>query len=64
MSQKSYYTITGAVFLIIAILHLLRIVNGWPADIGGFIVPMWLSWIAVLLAGYLAYHGLKIKKVA
>jgi len=38
-------------------------VNGWPADIGGFVVPMWLSWVAVPLAGYLAYHGLKIKKV-
>ncbi|OGM79552.1 hypothetical protein A2197_00820 [Candidatus Woesebacteria bacterium RIFOXYA1_FULL_48_16] len=63
MSQKSYYLTTGAVFLVIAILHLLRIVNGWPADIGGFVVPMWLSWVAVPLAGYLAYHGLKIKKV-
>ena len=63
MSQKSYYLTTGAVFLVIAILHLLRIVNGWPADIGGFVVPMWLSWVAVPLAGYLGYHGLKIKKV-
>ena len=63
MSQKSYYLTTGAVFLVIAILHLLRIVNGWPANISGFVVPMWLSWVAVLFAGYLAYHGLKIKKV-
>ena len=64
MNQKSYYLTTGAVFLVIAILHLLRIVNGWPANISGFVVSMWLSWGAVPFAGYRAYHGLKIKKVA
>lgn len=61
MSQKSYYATTGTVFLIIAILQLLRVLNGWPAFIGTFVVPMWLSWVAVLLAGYLAYQGLKKK---
>ena len=59
MSQKSYYSVTGGIFLIIAVLHLLRVVNGWPADIGTFSVPMWLSWLGVLLAGYLSYNGFK-----
>ncbi len=61
MSQKSYYSVTGTVFLIIGVLHLLRVLNSWPANIGTFVVPIWFSWAAVLLAGYLAYHGLKRK---
>lgn len=59
MSQKAYHATTGTIFLIIAALHLLRVLNGWEVNIGTFIVPMWLSWVGVLLAGFLAYQGLK-----
>lgn len=62
MSQKSYYYVTGGVFLIIAVLHLLRIVNSWPVNIADFAVPIWLSWLGVLLAGVLAYYGLRRKE--
>lgn len=59
MNQKIFNLTTGTIFLIIGILHFLRVLNSWPVNIGIFTVPMWLSWIAVALAGYLAYHGLK-----
>ncbi len=59
MNQKTFNSTAGTIFLIISILHLLRIVNGWPASIGAFAVPIWLSWVAVAVAGFLAYHGLK-----
>ena len=59
MSQKSYYSVTGTIFLVITVLQFLRIINSWPAEIATVAVPMWASWVAVLLAGYLAYHGLK-----
>jgi len=59
MSQKTYYCATGTIFLIIAVLHLYRVVRGWEASIGGWPVPLWLSWVAVAVAGCLAYNGLK-----
>ena len=62
MNQKSYYSLTGTIFLVIAIVHLLRILNDWPARINTFTLPMWLSYAAVIVAGYLAYHGLKRKQ--
>ena len=49
----------GILFLIIAVLHALRLLYGWPAVIGTFVVPMWASWVAVVVAGTLSYHGLK-----
>ena len=59
IDQKTYFLITSVIFLIIAVLHVMRIVLGWPAAIGGWEVPFWLSWVAVILAGYLAYIGFK-----
>jgi len=61
MNSKSFYSISGTIFLLIAVGHLLRILNGWGAEIGSFSIPMWISWVAVVLAGYLSYQGLKKK---
>ena len=54
MSQRTFLGVSGTIFGIIAVLHLLRIMYGWPAQIGTFVVPTWLSWLSLLVAGYLA----------
>lgn len=60
MSQKTFSLLTGVIFLLIFILHLLRIIRGWDAVIGGLVMSMWLSWVAIIIAGYLAYQGFKL----
>lgn len=62
MSQRSFPLITGAIFTLIALLHLLRIVFGWEAIIGGWVLPAWVSWAALPVAGYLAYEGFRLGK--
>ncbi len=59
MDQKTYFLTTAIIFLIITVLHVLRLTLGWSAVIGGWEIPIWLSWIALILAGYLSYKGLK-----
>jgi hypothetical protein len=59
MDQKTYNTITAVVFLIVALLHLLRIIFGWSAEIGGVTIPMWVSWLALLVSAALAYFGFR-----
>ena len=59
LHQRAYNTITAAIFAVIAALHLLRIVFGWPAQIGGWDVPQWLSWLAFVVAGALAWVGFR-----
>ena len=61
MNSKSFYSVTGIIFLVIAAGHLLRTLNGWEAQIGSLLIPMWVSWVAIVLAGYLSYQGLKKK---
>jgi hypothetical protein len=59
MDQKAYNAITAALFLIMAVLHLLRIIFGWPAQIGGLGIPPWASWIALIVTGALTYFGFR-----
>jgi hypothetical protein len=40
-----------------AIMHLLRIIFGWDVQIGGVAIPFWVSWLALPIAGALAYFG-------
>ena len=58
MGPKSFSVAAGIIFLIIALLHALRIFYGWEAVIGGFVVPKWVSWIALVIFAYLSYAGL------
>lgn len=61
MHQKTYFTLTGLIFLIIAVLHLFRLAYGWEAQIGGWDVPMWLSVVAFLLSGFLSYSAFRLR---
>lgn len=60
MDQKNYIVVTSVIFLIIFALHGARIFFGWDAMIGGWEVPMWLSWLAVAATGFLAYFGFSL----
>lgn len=60
MKQKTFLLTAGAIFAAIAMLHLLRLLLGWEAIIGGWPVPTWISWIALLIAGYLAITGMRL----
>lgn len=62
MNIKTFAKVSGVIFLIIAILHLLRLVLQWDAAIGGWDVPMWLSIAALFIAGYLGYQGVRLSK--
>ena len=62
MNQRRFDLVAGAIFAVIAIMHLARIVYGWNAVINHWSVPMWASWLAVVIAGCLAYQGLKLNK--
>jgi hypothetical protein len=62
MTQKSYNLVTGVLFIVIGSLHLLRSIVGWDAVVGGVEIPLWISWVVVVLAAYLAYYGIKACK--
>ena len=62
MSQKLFCLIGGIVFLLIAIGHLLRVIFRAPLNLAGFAAPMWASWVAFVVLGYLAFAGLRASR--
>ena len=60
MDQKTFSAVAGGIFALVALLHLSRIYMGWPAVIGSWAVPMWVSWIGLVVAGGLSYFGLRL----
>jgi hypothetical protein len=62
MNQKAFLAVSGTIFGVVGILHLGRILAGWPAHIGPFEAPMWLSWVAAALAGYLAVTAFRLRR--
>ncbi len=60
MTQKTFSLIAGLIFLVIALMHVLRLAFEWQATLAGRAMPMWVSWVAILVAGYLAYEGFRL----
>ena len=58
MSQKTFSLVVGLVFLLIAVVHGLRLALRWEAVVNGWSVPMWMSALAPIIAVYLAFEGL------
>ena len=62
MSKNTFTLLAGAIFLIVAVAHALRLIFKWEVVIGGWQVPMWLSAVALVIAAYLAYEGFRISQ--
>lgn len=62
MNPKTFFYTTAVIFFLIAVTHALRIIYGWRAAIGGFEAPVWLSWIALVIALVLSYQGFRLTK--
>ena len=56
-NNKWYFTVSAIIFTVIAIAHLGRIVLMLDANVAGYDVPLWVSGVFVLIAGYLATRG-------
>lgn len=52
MSNK-YIVVSGAVFGVVAVLQAVRTLNQWPVHIGTLEIPIWASWIGIVVAGSL-----------
>ena len=61
MKQRTFNTVAGTVFLLVAVLHALRLLRGWDLLIAGRHVPLWASWAGLALAGFLAYSAFSRK---
>ncbi len=55
--QKSYVAVTAIIFMLVAIGHVVRIVQGWQVQLGDMGVAMSVSWAALVVSGAVAIWG-------
>ena len=58
--MRAYLAVSGTLFGIVALMHVLRLVQDWPVQLAGWPVPLWVSWIGVLVAGGLCLWGFRL----
>ena len=58
--MRNYVVFSGLIFALIALAHILRLVFDWPLQIGDVTVPIWVSWIAVIVPAALATWAVTI----
>jgi hypothetical protein len=60
MAYRTYCLLSGTLFGLVALAHLLRILSGLPIEVGGVSVPMLASWLGAVFPGALAIWALRI----
>jgi len=64
MTQRTFSLVTAILFCLVALLHGVRLLRGWQVTIEGAVIPVWISWIGLAIAAYLAYQGFLLSKTA
>jgi hypothetical protein len=52
-----YAMISALIFAVVAIAHLIRLLNRWTVQLGPFSVPMSVSWAGLPIAALLSIWG-------
>jgi sterol desaturase/sphingolipid hydroxylase (fatty acid hydroxylase superfamily) len=51
---RLYETTSGVVFAVVALAHAWRAANGWAVQVDAWSIPVWMSWVAVVVAAGLS----------
>jgi len=62
MAQKTFSLVAAVIFLLITLGHLSRLIFKWSISLGGWAVPFWINWVALLIFAYLAYEGFQLAR--
>jgi hypothetical protein len=60
MGYRHYCLISGVLFSLVAIAHLLRLIFGISVQVEAYAVPMSLSWFAFVVPAALALWGFRV----
>ena len=60
MDQKNYNLVTGVLFSVFALGHVYRSLTGGDLVMGTVSIPLWASWLGIVIAGFLAFSAFRL----
>ena len=55
--SNAYAAVSALIFAVVAIAHLVRIINRWSVVIGPYNISMNVSWVALVVSALIAIWG-------
>ncbi len=59
-NARTYVVISAVIFGLVAVIHLLRAVNGWGFEVGPVSVPVGASWLAFVITAALCAWAIRL----
>ncbi|HLC66697.1 MAG TPA: hypothetical protein VJK52_03590 [Candidatus Nanoarchaeia archaeon] len=52
--DRNLHLVAAVIFGIVTLVHAIRLAANLPLTVGTWRAPLWLSWLGVVVAGYLS----------
>ena len=62
MPPRVYLIVSGGIFALVALLHLVRVVKQLDLQIGDWAAPAWVSWIGTVVPAVLSFSAFRLAK--
>lgn len=62
MAHKNYCVVSGVLFSLVALAHLLRVVYGMSVQVDEFVVPMFVSWVGFAIPAALSFWAFRLSR--
>ena len=62
LKKETYIKVSGVIFLVVGVLHGVRALNELNLLISDWSIPVWASWVGLVVGLYLAYTALRLQK--
>jgi sterol desaturase/sphingolipid hydroxylase (fatty acid hydroxylase superfamily) len=57
MTASQYSLLSAPIFTLVAVLQLVRAIGGWSVTVGTAPIPIWVSYVACVVAAVLVWFG-------
>ena len=62
MLLRVYLLVSGSIFALVTLLHLVRVVKQLDLQIGDWAAPAWVSWIGTVVPAALSFSAFRLAK--
>jgi len=60
MKSRNYCLVSGLIFMLVALAHLARLIYGWQIQLADILLPMWVSWVGLVIPALLALWAFSV----